>query len=113
MTRLLVVGTASIGLMLFDYIDRQVIVSLFPYLKAERAIIDHLGRNLAKMVTDAERDTVDPFASLVQVGHSREDAAVLFEAEIVGLERSGGLNVEAVVQQNGAEHESLGVDIRG
>ncbi len=25
----------TMGLMLFDYIDRQVIVSLFPYLKAE------------------------------------------------------------------------------
>ena len=26
--------------MLFDYIDRQVIVSLFPYLKAEWALSD-------------------------------------------------------------------------
>ena len=25
----------TIGLMIFDYVDRQVIVSLFPYLKAE------------------------------------------------------------------------------
>ena len=25
----------TIALMLFDYIDRQVIVSLFPYMKAE------------------------------------------------------------------------------
>jgi len=30
----------TIGLMLFDYIDRQVIVSLFPYLKAEWALSD-------------------------------------------------------------------------
>jgi MFS family permease len=30
----------TIGLMLFDYIDRQVIVSLFPYLKAEWGVSD-------------------------------------------------------------------------
>jgi len=30
----------TLGLMLFDYIDRQVIVSLFPYLKAEWALSD-------------------------------------------------------------------------
>ena len=30
----------TMGLMLFDYIDRQVIVSLFPYLKAEWALSD-------------------------------------------------------------------------
>src|SRR6478736_7907208 len=30
----------TIGLMMFDYIDRQVIVSLFPYLKAEWALSD-------------------------------------------------------------------------
>ena len=30
----------TIGLMLFDYIDRQVIVSLFPYLKAEWGLSD-------------------------------------------------------------------------
>ena len=30
----------TIGLMLFDYIDRQVIVSLFPYMKAEWDLSD-------------------------------------------------------------------------
>src|SRR5579864_9291834 len=30
----------TMALMLFDYIDRQVIVSLFPYLKAEWALSD-------------------------------------------------------------------------
>jgi len=30
----------TLGLMLFDYVDRQVIVSLFPYLKAEWALSD-------------------------------------------------------------------------
>jgi len=30
----------TMGLMLFDYIDRQVIVSLFPYLKAEWSLSD-------------------------------------------------------------------------
>ena len=58
-------------------------------------------------------DAVDLLAALVEVAHALEDAAVLLQAEIVGLERAGGLDVEAVVQQNGAEHEALGVDIRG
>ena len=30
----------TLALMVFDYIDRQVIVSLFPYLKAEWALSD-------------------------------------------------------------------------
>ncbi len=30
----------TVGLMMFDYIDRQVIVSLFPYLKSEWALSD-------------------------------------------------------------------------
>jgi len=30
----------TLGLMLFDYVDRQVIVSLFPYIKAEWALSD-------------------------------------------------------------------------
>ena len=30
----------TIGLMLFDYIDRQVIVSLFPYMKADWGLSD-------------------------------------------------------------------------
>ena len=30
----------TIGLMMFDYVDRQVIVSLFPYLKAEWGLSD-------------------------------------------------------------------------
>lgn len=30
----------TLGLMIFDYIDRQIIVSLFPYLKAEWALSD-------------------------------------------------------------------------
>ena len=35
------------------------------------------------------------------------------QAEVVGLERAGGLDEEAVVEQDGAEHEALGVDIGG
>ena len=30
----------TLGLMIFDYVDRQVIVSLFPYLKAEWDLSD-------------------------------------------------------------------------
>ena len=30
----------TLGLMIFDYVDRQVIVSLFPYLKAEWQLSD-------------------------------------------------------------------------
>jgi hypothetical protein len=37
---------------------------------------------------------------------------VLFEAEIVGLDRAGGLDVKRVVEENGPEHEALGIDIR-
>ena len=37
--------------------------------------------------------------------------AMLLQAEVVGLEGARGLDVEAVVQQDGAEHEALGVDI--
>ena len=58
-------------------------------------------------------DAVDLLAALVQFAHALEDAAVLLQAEVVGLERAGGLDVEAVVQQNGAEHEALGVHIGG
>ena len=58
-------------------------------------------------------DAVDLLAALLQLAHAPEDAAVLFQAEVVGLERAGGLDVEAVVEQNGAEHEALGIDIGG
>jgi hypothetical protein len=47
----------------------------------------------------------------MQVAHALEDAAVFLKAEIAGLERAGGLDVEAVVEQDRTEHESLGVDI--
>ncbi len=53
------------------------------------------------------------FAALLELAHALEDAAVLLQAEIVGFERAGGLNVEAVVEQDGAENESLGVGIGG
>jgi len=37
---------------------------------------------------------------------------MLFEAEVVGLERTGGLDVEGVVEEDGPEHEALGIDVR-
>ena len=58
-------------------------------------------------------DAVDFLAALVHVAHALENAAVLLQAEIVDFERAGRLYVETVVQQNGTEHEPLGVDIRG
>ncbi len=60
-----------------------------------------------------DRDAVDAFAALLQLAHALEDAAVLLQAEVVGFERSGGLDIQAVVEQDGAEHEALGIDVRG
>ena len=59
-----------------------------------------------------DRDAVDLLAALVHVAHALEYAAVLFQAEIAALQSAGRLDVETVVQQNGTEHEPLGVDIR-
>ena len=47
----------------------------------------------------------------VQLAHAEEDAAVLFQAEVVGFERAGYLDVERVVHQNGAQDEAFGVEI--
>jgi MFS transporter, Spinster family, sphingosine-1-phosphate transporter len=41
----------TFGLMLFDYIDRQVIVSLFPYLKAEWALSDKQLGGLVSVIS--------------------------------------------------------------
>ncbi len=41
----------TIGLMLFDYIDRQVIVSLFPYMKEEWALSDKQLGSLVSIVS--------------------------------------------------------------
>ncbi len=41
----------TIGLMLMDYIDRQVIVSLFPYMKAEWALSDKQLGSLVSIVS--------------------------------------------------------------
>ena len=38
---------------------------------------------------------------------------MFFEAEVVGFERAGSLDVEGIVEQDGAEHEALGVDVGG
>ena len=48
---------------------------------------------------------------VLQLAHAPEDAAVFLQAEVVGLERSGGLDVKRVVQQDRAEHEPLGIEI--
>src|SRR6476646_9569471 len=41
----------TIGLMLFDYIDRQVIVSLFPYLKTDWGLSDKQLGGLVSVVS--------------------------------------------------------------
>ena len=66
---------------------------------------------LQQLVGDG--DAVDALAALVQVAHALEDAAVLLQAEVVGLEGAGGLDVETVVEQDRAEHESLGIHVGG
>ena len=58
-------------------------------------------------------DAVDVLAALLQLAHAAEDAAMLLQAEVVGLQRAGGLDVQSVVEQDGAEHEPLGVYISG
>jgi hypothetical protein len=50
-------------------------------------------------------------AAVLQFAHALEDAAMFFEAEVVGLERAGGLDVKGVVEEDGPEHEALGIDI--
>ncbi len=54
---------------------------------------------------------VDTLAALVQLAHAQEDAAMLFQAEIVGFEHPGHLNVERVIHQDGAQNEALRVGI--
>ena len=58
-------------------------------------------------------DAIDALAALVQLAHAQEDAAVLFQAEVVGFERAGHLDVERVVHQDGAQDEAFGVQIGG
>ena len=56
-------------------------------------------------------DAVDAFAAILNLAHACEDAAMFFEAEVAGFERAGSLDVEGIVEQDGAEHEALGVDV--
>src|ERR1019366_6852312 len=54
-------------------------------------------------------DAVDSFAAILEIAHAFEDAAMLLQAEVLGFESAGGLDVESVVEEDGAEHEALGV----
>ncbi len=56
-------------------------------------------------------DAVDTLAAVVQLAHAQENAAVLLQAEVFGFERAGDLDIERVVHQDGAEDETLGVEI--
>jgi hypothetical protein len=60
-----------------------------------------------------QRNAVDALAPVVKVLHPRENAAMLFEAEVLRFERSGDLQVKNVVQKDGAEHEPLGIETCG
>ena len=59
-----------------------------------------------------EGDHVDGAASVLQIAHAREDAAMRVEREVVGLE-FGGLIEEQAVEQDGAEDGALGFDASG
>jgi hypothetical protein len=60
-----------------------------------------------------DRQPVDALAAGVQFAHAQEDAAVLFQGEVVGVQAGGHLNVERAVDQHGAEHAAFGVDAGG
>jgi hypothetical protein len=38
---------------------------------------------------------------------------MLLQGEVIGLEGAGGLDVEGVVEEDGAEHEAFGVYVGG
>ena len=59
------------------------------------------------------RHAIDAFAAIIQLRHPREDAAMFFEAEIVGLKGAGDGDERYVVHQNGAEHKTFGIQVRG
>ena len=52
-------------------------------------------------------------AAVMNLGHAGENAAMGFQAEVVGLERAGGLDIVGIVHEDGAEDETLRVQIRG
>ncbi len=58
-------------------------------------------------------DAVDFLAAFVQLPHAPENAAVLFEAEVLGFQGTGGLHEETIVEEDAAEHETLGVLVDG
>ena len=58
-----------------------------------------------------ERDVVDLLLPVVEFQHPPEDAAVLIQAEVVGLKRRGDVDELLVVHQHGAQNHALGVDV--
>ena len=58
----------TMALMLFDYIDRQVIVSLFPYLKAEWDLSDKQLGLLVSIVSITTGPDVVPLLTRVPRG---------------------------------------------
>ena len=66
---------------------------------------------LQQFVSDA--DAVHPLPALVQVHHADEDAFVLLEREVVGLQRARHLHEQAVIEHDRAEDEALGIQIDG
>ncbi len=58
-----------------------------------------------------QRNTVDSLAALVEIGHSAEDTTVFLERKIVGFEHRGDVQVKRVVEEDGAEHHPLGLQV--
>ncbi len=59
-----------------------------------------------------KRDAVDFLAAFMQAGHPREDAPIGFEGEVVGLDGRGDGEKRLRLQQDRAQHEALGVQVR-
>src|SRR5690348_2676725 len=64
---------------------------------------------LQQLVRD--RDAIDALRACIQLAHAQKDAAVLFQAEVVGIQRAGYLDIQRIVHQNRAKDKALGVEI--
>ena len=60
----------TLALMIFDYVDRQVIVSLFPYLKAEWSLSDKQLGALVSVVSVMVALGALPVALFAEIGRA-------------------------------------------
>ncbi len=98
--------------------DADVVLNVRPLGNAvdERRKISHAADGFdlfAAVQFLGQRDHVDRPAGLLQLAHARIDAAMRVEREIVAGEMFGGLVVEGVVEQDGAEDRALGFHADG